>query len=456
MAWAIKVEAAGGRASIVRARTAPDSDIWIAGTYSGVGFLTNTMLAYSPSNVRALFVARLGPDGTVRMARGYPGIGLQEAFVNDLAVDPVSGDIVLAGYATGTLDLGGPQPIVSDAGGDFFVARLRHDDGSAVWSLMIPSTTDPGTTDSDSYVRAVIDGGTVFVVGSYRGSIDLGDGMVHPPAGWRMFRTWRELNTGMLQFLPRPDIIGDDRASIYVKDAAIDASHNIVVAGRFNGTWRLGQDRTAMGDDAFVVKFSRQGGSLWAVTGGGSGLDGAYGVAIGPGNAVSIVGYLTYGTVADSADFGGVAVDTTGGIGREAFTTRVTSDGVVDWARRFGGSGADIPRAVSITPSGDSVVAGEFSSATMMLDEYSLQANGTDPDAFVFVLSSSNHGHTLSADRFGSVNTDRAFGLAVDPLTENWLVAGFFLGVSRFGDKDLTTMYGGDAGFCARIVPGAR
>src|SRR5262249_2022219 len=66
VAWAIKVEAAGGRASIVRARTAPDSDIWIAGTYSGVGFLTNTMLAYSPSNVRALFVARLGPDGTVR------------------------------------------------------------------------------------------------------------------------------------------------------------------------------------------------------------------------------------------------------------------------------------------------------------------------------------------------------------------------------------------------------
>src|SRR5262249_7847099 len=122
--WAVKVQATGS-AGIKNVRMTVGGDLIVAGTYAGEGDVHGAPLPSAPLGVGTPYVARLsGLDGSARWVRGFPTTGLLYANVSDFVVDPGTGDIVLAGSFGGTLDLGGPQPLVSDFNGDLFVARL--------------------------------------------------------------------------------------------------------------------------------------------------------------------------------------------------------------------------------------------------------------------------------------------------------------------------------------------
>ncbi|HKA88833.1 MAG TPA: SBBP repeat-containing protein, partial [Haliangiales bacterium] len=453
--WAVKVQATGS-AGIKNVRMTVGGDLIVAGTYAGEGDVNGAPLPSAPLGVGTPYVARLsGLDGSARWVRGFPTTGLLYANVSDFVVDPGTGDIVLAGSFGGTLDLGGPQPLVSDFNGDLFVARLSGADGSHVWSFVLTSTAD------EPAIHVALDQGRVLVFGSFTSSINLGDGVVRPTKGFQdMYLVWHSVANGALLSDPPPKTIGDPNASIIVADVVVDASHNIVATGSFSGTTKFGggpldPPHSPRGPgDAFVTKYDSRGTLVWVVTGGGPTSNFAYSAAVGPGNSVYATGYTSLAMATDAVIFNGVQAASSSGTSGEIFAVGITSDGSVTWVRRFGGPGDDYPQRVAVDGAGNVVIDGAFKQS-FSFDAFTVAANGSEWDAFVSVLASSAGGSVVWADRYGGPNVDEAHGLAIDPVTQHWLVAGGFTSISKFGDKDLTAA-GHGAGFCVRVIRSAR
>ena len=360
----------------------------------------------------------------------------------------------MVGNFEGNLNLGGAQSLVSDANGDPFVARLRGEDGSHVWSFVISSTAD------EPHIHVALDQGRLLLTGSFTSSINLGDG-VRPTIGFQdIYMVWHSFEDGGLLASPPPKTIGNTNASIIVMDVVVDASHNFVVSGGFSGSTKFGGGpsdplHTPHGlGDAFIAKYDSQGAFLWVVNGGGPSGNYAYSVAVGPGNSVFATGTTNLAMGSDTVSFNGVSSVGGSGTFGEIFAVGMTSDGSVTWVRRFGGAGDDYPQRVAVDGTGNAVVVGAFN-ASFPFDSFPVSANGTESDAFVSVLNGTAVGSVVWADRYGGPNVDEAHGLAVDAATQHWLVAGGFSTISKFGDKDLTAA-GQEAGFCVRIVPGVR
>ena len=452
--WAVKADTTN-YGNDTKLAVTPEGDAFIAGQYAGSGTVNSEPLPSSAS-ASAFFVAKLAPiDGAVRWVRGYPNA--EYANVQAITMDPDSGDVVVAGTFTGTLDLGG-TPLVAQAP-NLFIGRLRGSDGGHVWSTAI---TD---IDEDVTIHLAVDQGRVIAIGSFH-SIDVGDGILRNAKGNKdMYFAWYSLETGDLASTPAPRTYGDTGAiSIVVQTISVDHSHNVVVGGNFEGSVHFDPNifdpvvPRGLGD-AFVAKYTSDGSYLWAITGGGSAsnaFDRVLAVTIGPANTIYAVGKVDLDVADDAVVFKGASDAATlsangnGGVGEEVIALSIASDGQGLWARRFGGGGLDAATGVSTDTAGNLVMVGYFETS-VAFDSFPVSSTGSQ-DAFVVQLDSSAQGAVISADRYGGPNDDKAWGIVFDPMTEHWLLAGTFDAVIRLGDKDLTTA-GYRAGFCARIIP---
>jgi hypothetical protein len=456
VAWAIKVEGAP-YGQILKIVPAPDGDIMVLGTYSGAGKINGTALPVAPPNPDSFFVARIAPlDGAVRWARGFVVPSNRFVRVHDLAVDADAGDVVVTGYFFVSLDLGGAQPLESDAGGDMFVARFSGTDGSHVWSFVLASTAD------EPHTHVAVDDGKVVVMGSYDGVIDLGGNMLPAVGNCDVFLIWYSFENGALLADPMPRNHGDAGACISVLDAAVDSGHHPVVTGYFFGTTKFGGDAADPsytdrgGLDVFVANYDSGGALAWVVTGGGaasSGVDQPRSITIGPGDTVYVTGSLEFVTTTDAMDFNGVALVGSGGVAEEVFIVAISSAGVVNWVRRFGGSGSEEGEALAVDDDGTVVVVGMVGSS-VSFDGHPVSVEGPS-DAFVCTLSSANGGSVLSAQDYGGLQSDAAVGVVMDAATKHLFMVGDFDSITMLGDKVLTAT-GSSASFMARIVPGKR
>jgi hypothetical protein len=90
---------------------------------------------------------------------------------------------------------------------------------------------------------------------------------------------------------------------------AVDAAGNVLVAGYFNGTLRLGAVNLVSGglEDIFLAKYDPAGNLVWARRAGGVGYDEARGVAIDSSGNI----YMT-GLFQNTASFGAASVTSSG------------------------------------------------------------------------------------------------------------------------------------------------
>ena len=136
-----------------------------------------------------------------------------------------------------------------------------------------------------------------------------------------------------------------------VRGTVADASGNILVAGSFTGQIAFGNTllTSAGGTDAFVAKYNPTTETwAWAVRGGGTGADGANGVAVS-GNNVYLAGVFASNTAATVA---GTAL--TGACGTDGFLAKYTDNGssaANGWAVSGGGPGADVAYGVAASGS---------------------------------------------------------------------------------------------------------
>ena len=189
----------------------------------------------------------------------------------------------------------------------------------------------------------------------------------------------------------------------------VDAAGNVVVTGYFS--WTVDFDPGAgvlnlvsAGDnDVFVVKLNAAGNLVWAQRYGSTGTD--QGQAVAHDSAGRII---VAGSFAGTVDFDpGPGVQNLSSAGlSDAFVLRLASSGGTNWARRFGGSQADVANAVAVD-SGNNVVAVGTQSGDAILRKY-------------------NPGGGLSWSRsIGGVNADVVEDVAVDSVDRIFVTGSF-------------------------------
>lgn len=154
------------------------------------------------------------------------------------------GDIAVTGAFKGTIDFGGGKLAAQSANDSVFVA-LFDGAGKHQWSHSFGSSSSEG-------LSVAIDGkAKVIVGGAFSGAIDFGGPNL--------------MSAGAFDaFLAKLDSVGchvwsgkfGDAAYQVIQHVTLDASGNVVITGRFAGTADFGTGAlTANGDDIFVAKF---------------------------------------------------------------------------------------------------------------------------------------------------------------------------------------------------------
>jgi len=372
-----------------------------------------------------LFVAKYTASGAYVWARHFGGTGLVVG--QGVAVD-AAGNVAVTGYFTGTADFGG-GPATSAGSYDIFVAKLAAADGAPLWSKRFGSAND-----DIGYAVAVDGGGNLLVTGYFRGTVDFGGATLVSMYG------------GINVFVAK--LAGADGALVWSRGfwntsasigygIAADGAGNVVVTGSFSGRINFGGlDLTsAGGHDVFLVSLSPDGTHLWSKRFGGTDFDRGYAVAADRSGDIAVAGLFTY-----TADFGGGPLTSAGS--SDIFVAKFAgADGAHLWSKRFGSTSIDRGFGVAVDEGGNVAATGFFQGAVDFGGGPLVSAGSYD--IFVAKLAATD-GAPLWSKRFGSASDDIGYAVAMDAAGDV-VATGYFQGTVDFGAGPLTSAGAQDA-----------
>ena len=195
------------------------------------------------------------------------------------------------------------------------------------WSKQIPGA---GFESVDSI--AVASDGSVFILGSFDGSLDLGQPMT--ATGTTDLFVTKFTSAGDHVWSHRYGGTGASGAggsNTGVAKIKILSNGDLVIAGGFYGSLTLGANTfTALGnDDVYVARLSSIGDVIWSVTGGSTGYDAIGGLAVDASDNIAICG----GKSLDGTFFG-----TAFSGGANPWIARLTGAGSPSWVKALAGS----------------------------------------------------------------------------------------------------------------------
>ncbi len=195
--------------------------------------------------------------------------------------------------------------------------------------------------------------------------------------------------------------------------ATADATGNLYVSGRTSsGSITKPSIPIRSSSDAFVAKLNSAGSQvLYMVYLGGSGYDGANGIAVdASGNA-----YLT--GVTESSDFPVThgALSTTAPGAEDAFVAKLNSIGQLQYSTYLGGTNANIGSSIAVDATGATYVTGQTESTSFPVTSGAFQTTyqGGISDCFVSKLNVAGSALVYST-LLGGSSLDTCSGIAVD------------------------------------------
>ena len=232
---------------------------------------------------------------------------------------------------------------------------------------------------------------------------------------------------------------------------AVDSSGNVYTSGSFQGTVDFDPGAgeanltSAGGSDVFVSKLDSSGNFVWAKRFGGTSTDAGFGIAVDSSGNVYTTGSF-FGTV--DFDPGAGVADLTSAGERDVFVSKLDSSGNFVWAKRFGGTIADVGRIIAFDSSGNVYTTGYFFS-TADFDPGAGTTNLTSAGgAEVFVSKLDSSGNFVWAKGLGGISTDEGYSIGVDS-SGNVYTTGYFNGTVDFdpgaGVTNLTSAGGNDS-----------
>jgi hypothetical protein len=414
--------------------------------------------------------------------------------VSGVAAD-AQGNVLVIGTFTGTIDLGS-GPLVSAGGTDIFLAKLDPT-GNAVWSKRFGDAAD-----QVGGAVAVDPGGSSYITGSVKGTVDFGLGPLSnagdpltdtfvagfSPSGTAMFSkryaaTFAQAGTaiavnaaqeillggtfgssadfgcGVLPgaggtdvFLAKLSSLGacvwskrfGDAADQDVASVAFDGSGNVLAGGRFSGAIGFGGPIFTMNGavhGGFVVKLDPLGAHLFSSSLGNVNSDQAVqGVTTDPSGNIVISGVFT-----GNVDVGAAPLASAGQ--GDLFVIKLDPGGSHVWSKALGDASDQAGRALVATDGNGAVlVAGHFQ-GTLDFGLGQLQSAG-QTDLFTAKLDAD--GNALWSKRYGDAGAQELGGLA--HLGETGAaIGGNFQGTLDLGGALLTSK-GSTDGFAARLT----
>jgi hypothetical protein len=273
-------------------------DIFVAGIAKGDIDLGGGVL-FGATDYDA-FVAKFDANGNHLWSKRLGDSANQWA--TGAAVTP-SGEIVITGYFSGTLDLGGP-PLTANGQFDPDTFVVKYDPaGNHLWSKRFGVS---GATAA--YAVANTPSGGAVIAGNFTGTVDFGGGPL--------------TSIGLSDiFVAAFDASGSHLWSRRFGDAAlqdgwrvaVDTNGNVLLGGQFFGSVSFGGATftSAQGYDAYLVKLDGASGNhVWSRQAGGPGDQLGLGLAVDASGNVGFGGFFN-----GSIDLGAGPMMTNGGDG---------------------------------------------------------------------------------------------------------------------------------------------
>ncbi len=366
-----------------------------------VGWTGGAIDGQSNAGATDIFVTRFAPDGRKLWTRAWGGLNGELAWA--VATDD-NGAIYVAGRTESPLH-GNTLNGYNDA----FLMKIDSD-GTRQWTRQWGSVSI-----EDGHGVAVNGPGTViYLAGVTGGALD---GLPHS-SGDDVFLTQFDADGN-----PLWTRLWGSGGYHELKDIALDASGNVYLTGKANGS--LNSVTSAGGNDAFLMKVDAAGTMLWTRLWGTAGSDYGNGLVLNAAGDVLVTG-VTEGSL-DGEPYAG---------GTDIFLTAWTADGARLWTTQWGTTGDDGGNALALDGAGGYIVAGTT------FGDLEGQINSGTRDAFVTRLDVD--GAPLATRLQGTVQWDSAKAIAVNTAGKAFVAGetdGAFPGQTSAGSSDAILWY---------------
>lgn len=354
---------------------------------------------------------------TFSKAFGGPGYDVAGA----VAVDS-KGNIILAGSFEQSVDFGG-GPLTSAGLTDIFVVKLDSS-GNHVFSKAFGGAGTQGAT-----AVAVDASDNILVVGATDGSVNFGGGALPAGGDFDVFVAKLDAQGGHV-WSHHYGGAGKQQG----ESVAVDASGNVILAGRFEGgvDFGTGPLLSAGTTDVFITKLNASGGLVFASRFGDAGIQIAPNVAVDAAGSI-----LATGGFEGSVDFGGAPLVSAGGL--DVFILKLGADGKHLWSQRAGdASNLQTSSDILADSAGNVIVTGTLVGSMDFGGGALSETGGTD--AFLVKLDADGK-HLWSKD-YGDSAAQAGLSIAVRG-DDSLALAGLYGGVIDFGGAQVSA--GADA-----------
>lgn len=348
-------------------------------------------------------------------SRGF--LGASDVYGKTVATD-AAGNVFTSGYFTGTVDFdpgAGVYNLTSAGNYDIYICKLTAA-GVLSWARRI------GATEFDyAYGMAIDASGNVVLTGHFEGTVDFdpnaGISNLTSSGTTSSMYVLKLSTTGNFVWVRMIGAGGGD----FAYALTIDASSNIIFAGRFTGTddfdpgagvFNLTSSGIAGYFNAFVAKLNSSGNFVWARRFAGTEYSEVLSIAADPSGNI-----YTTGRFSSTIDFDpgtGVANLTSGGTSFNTFVSKLNASGNFVLAKKFNGVDANEGWGIDVDDAGTIYVAGWYYTA-IDLDPNAGTANRAavgSRDAYFCKLTSI--GNFSWGYSFGSAGIEEATSVVVD------------------------------------------
>ena len=385
---------------------------WVARAYDAIGQNTTSLPV-------SLTVQIVPPPGAFQWSRNFSNTS--NAYGQSVAIDSRTGNVIIAGYFTGTVDFGN-GPVTSSGSYDIYVAAYSSS-GTYQWAKRFGNSFP-----NYAYSVAVDGNSNVFVTGAFQGTVDFGKGPLTSTGGYDIFVA-KFSSSGATSWTKRLGSSIDD----YGYGIAVDGTGDVLCTGFFQGTVDFGSGipLTSSGMDTFVAKFSGNDGSYrWAGNFLSNSSDVGYSIATDSSGDVFVTGAFM-----SAIRFGSSTLYSAGGY--DIFLLKLTgTNGTYMWAKRLGGTSNDLSYSVAVDSSNNVVITGNFVGTVDFGGGPISCANGSG-EVFLAKYSGLNGSHLWSRG-FSSSSSSAGYGIAVDKYTNDIVVTGTAVGTVDFGGGPVT------------------
>ncbi len=411
-----------------------------AGNVYQTGVFTGTMQCGSITLTRDgmasydMYLVKSDPQGNVLWARQAGSTATAAAYGaaagNELALD-AAGNVYVTGNFVGIVSFGSASTTLTTTGSGFsaFLAKYTPQ-GTIMWVQQ-----GRATAGGDGSGLAVTSTGEVYLLGSFTGTLDLGNILLTSQNRSSDAFIAKFTSAGVLLWAQAVGGIYTD----YGRELQLGPANSVYLSGQFVNSINLSPSIGTIGygkSDLFVGQYDAQGTAQWVQAFGGSEDD--YPGAI----ALTTTGELCIaGSFAGTATFGALSLTSRGGA--DGFLLKCTTQGAPIWAKRMGGEGDDYAYVLRQHPSGAIYVGGDFEKTADFTDRTLVSAGKSD----MFLTRWDQSGTMAWAVRGGGTENDYAGGLGYG--TTGPLQVGIqFVGTTQFGTLTATSRGSSDVLLC--------